>query len=64
MKEKELKPCPFCGEGPHHPLHVLRYWSNNEQVFFYSVNCNWCGGQAGGSRTKSKAIAAWNRRAK
>jgi len=56
----KLKPCPFCGEEM--PVRVEKHWAEREQVFFYGVGCNWCGGQSGGCRTKANAIAAWNRR--
>lgn len=61
IKNKELKPCPFCGNKN---IVVLDAHSGN-QVFYY-VYCgllnNGCGVQTLSFLSEKEAIKAWNTR--
>ncbi|HHR5806185.1 TPA: Lar family restriction alleviation protein [Providencia alcalifaciens] len=49
----ELKKCPMCGSNR---IHIVGY-------LYKRVSCKNCGTQSVGCSEKSRAIAAWNRRA-
>lgn len=55
MRE-ELKPCPFCGCE----AKIIQFLGS------YTIHCSKCGGMTDPyrSRTREKAIEAWNRRTK
>lgn len=63
MTERELKPCPFCGN-------VGLDFSEGSTFRWMIADCQHCGGSAGETRmgdsweeSEERAIAAWNRRA-
>ena len=70
MSAPKLKPCPFCGPMPKHPLgryptpRVFRTireeeWGTGK---VYQVVCLYCGAEQPRVSTERDAIAAWNRR--
>lgn len=68
MKEKELKPCPFCGNTDLEMLVKLAsYYRGNTLAFqnpnqnIYKVTCH-CGVSGKWEYEKEKAIAKWNTR--
>lgn len=52
-----LKPCPFCGGK----ARVMLEEEDRPDDCFYNIYCTVCGAQIW-VKSKTKAIAAWNRR--
>lgn len=69
MSDK-LKPCPFCGPMPKHPLgnyktpRVFKIAWEEEwgKGNLYQVSCLWCGADQPKVNAEKDAIVAWNRR--
>jgi Lar family restriction alleviation protein len=59
-KEKELKPCPFCGSKA--KIVDYRPSSRPSGVTYYFVECEECFGKSVSKLKRDEAIAAWNRR--
>lgn len=54
MKNKELKPCPFCGGIAYIQKHSYRY--------AYWIKCYDCGVETEAYGFEDEAIKVWNRR--
>jgi len=65
MANKDLKPCPFCGDG-HAPTSIVRLGKNGWRDH-HAVLCDYgaggCGAESGWYHSREEAIEAWNRRA-
>ena len=59
MKEKELKPCPFCGERSVHLDKVYGYFND---TIIYCENCDIAFSLDDVNATEEQLIEAWNRR--
>jgi Lar family restriction alleviation protein len=59
MKEKKLKPCPFCGHINHNEAIT---WQIYHQEYF--VTCYKCKSRGPSKKVFEKAITAWNKREK
>ena len=51
-----MKPCPFCGSDR------VSVATGLEQVSFYYVECERCGGSGPGCDERDEAIETWNQR--
>jgi len=56
-EQRELKPCPFCGDKMDLPIHD----QVERGAGLIYVSCD-CGASSPGCKTRDDSIAAWNRR--
>lgn len=64
-KDIVLKPCPSCGAEARIGRTIgLHYWSSDDDVETWGVQCKYCSFQCGGFRARSNAIKRWNLRVK
>ena len=60
MSEKELKPCPFCGERS---VYLDKAYSYYSDTVIYCENCDIVFSLDDVNATEEQLIEAWNRRA-
>ena len=60
MNEKELKPCPFCGERS---VHLDKAYSYFNDTVIYCENCDIVFSLDDVNAKEEQLIEAWNRRA-
>ena len=59
MNEKELKPCPFCGERS---VHLDKSYSYFRNTVIYCENCDIVFALDDVNTTEEQLIEVWNRR--
>ena len=62
MKDKTLKPCPFCGGNGSVTIDPKGVKDSRGKKWMYTVSCDRCCASTGICWTREMAIDAWNRR--